>query len=76
MRHCLIICALLTAACADRAPVVARPYVPADLLTPCRTPLRVAATERDLAQNMLTRAADLDCANGKIEAIAQIIGPQ
>jgi hypothetical protein len=76
MRHCLIICAALTAACTDRAPNLAQPYVPADLLLPCRTQLRAAETERDLAQNMLTRAADLDCANGKIAAIAQIIAPQ
>lgn len=75
MRHCLIICALLTAGCAERA-VVATPYVPADLLTPCRTPLRVAETERDLARNMLIRAGDLNCANAKIEAVAAIInGP-
>jgi hypothetical protein len=76
MRHCLIICALLTSGCNRPPEQLAQPYVPADLLTPCRTPLRAAETERDLARNMLTRAADLDCANSKIAAIAEIIGPQ
>jgi hypothetical protein len=76
MRHCLIICALWMTGCDKRPPVVAQPYVPADLLVPCRPTLRPALTEGDFADNALARAEAYDCTVGKLEAVAQIIGPQ
>jgi hypothetical protein len=76
MRHCLIFCAALTAAC-DRPATLAPPYIPADLLTPCTTPAMPAETEREFARKVLRIAADRDCANAKIEAVATILqGPQ
>ena len=76
MRHCLIFCAALTAAC-DRPVTVAAPYIAAELLVPCVTPAMAAESEREFARKVLRIAADRDCANAKIEALAAIInGPQ
>jgi len=77
MHRCLIICALLISACAKPQPELVPPYVPADLLTPCLTPPMAATTEGQLAAKILRIAKDRDCANQKIEAIAEIVaGPQ
>jgi hypothetical protein len=77
MHRCLIICALLTSACARPQPEIVPPYVPADLLTPCLTPPMVAKTEGQFAAKMLRIASDRDCANQKIMSIGEIVaGPQ
>lgn len=80
MRHCLIICALALSACgADKPPstVVVRSHVPADLLRPCggwNGP--VPATEGQLILAAAAEKRGRLCANAKIEATAQIVGPQ
>lgn len=73
MHRCLIICALLTSACAKPQPVPIPPYVPADLLTPCLTPPMEAETEGQLAAKMIRIAKDRDCANQKILSVREII---
>lgn len=77
MHRCLIICALLTSACARPAPEPVPPYIPADLLTPCLTPAMASATDGQFARKVFRIAADRDCANQKILSIGEIInGPQ
>jgi hypothetical protein len=77
MRHCLIICALLTSGCAKALPEPLQPYIPADLLMPCLTPAMASETEGQFARKALRIAQDRDCANGKILAIGEIVaGPQ
>jgi hypothetical protein len=73
MRRCLIICALSISACSKPDPRPVQPYIPADLLTPCLTPALQSQTEGQLARKALRIAADRDCANAKIGAIAQIV---
>ena len=83
MRLCLIFCVLLTSGCAERVRTVYQsPYVPADLLTTCDTPLIIATTEGELMEKALRIARDRNCANAKIMATAEIltgvpmVGPQ
>lgn len=73
MRRCLIICALLTSGCDKPEVEPAKPYIPADLLTPCLTPPMSSKTEAQLARKMLRIAADRDCANTKIVSIGNIV---
>lgn len=79
MRLCLIICAALLAACGrDPAPevVYAAPPVEPSLLTPCSgwdgpTP----QTEGQLADAMLAEKRGRVCANGKLQAVAEVLAP-
>ncbi len=79
MRLCLLCCSLLLTGClrADPPRVVAPPPpVPADLLTPCPgyagPPPR---TEGRLADALLAEVRGRRCANGKLEAVSEILQP-
>lgn len=73
MRRCLIICALLISGCGEKRVEQAKPYIPADLLTPCLTPPMASKTEAQFARKVLRIAADRDCANTKIVSIGNIV---
>ena len=73
MHRCLIICALLTSACAKPQPEPVPPYIPADLLTPCLTPAMSVETEGQFARKAVRIALDRDCANQKILSIGEIV---
>lgn len=71
MRRCLIIFAAALAACGPD-PV---PVVPADMLTPCpgwrgRTP----ATQGELIRAASAEKAGRQCANLKLQGVAEIVG--
>jgi hypothetical protein len=56
--------------------VPVRPDVPADLLRPCPISDRVAETYRDLAILATEHLNSARCGNGRIVALAKIVGPQ
>ncbi|WP_276946647.1 Rz1-like lysis system protein LysC [Haematobacter massiliensis] len=62
--------------CASDPPaVVVPPPVPADLLRPCRGPsLAGVATVGALSDALVAYDRALGCANGKLEAIGEIVG--
>lgn len=56
--------------------VTVRPDVPAETLTPCPISDRKVRTVNELAVLATEHLRAAECANGKIEALARIIGPQ
>lgn len=74
MPRYLIILAVLLASCGSDPAI--NP-VPADLLTSCSGHMGpVPRNEKQLALALLSEIQGRQCANRKIEAIAEIIGPQ
>ena len=75
MRRLILFCALLSSGCASEPPaVIAPPAVPADLLRPCRGPsLAGVATVGALSDALVGYDRALRCANGKLEAIGEIV---
>ena len=53
-----------------------RPNIPAALLRPCVEHVAAISTPRDLADAYVKRGLVLNCANGKIVALAKIVGPE
>ena len=79
MNRCLIICALFLSACGASDPPVRVTHapVPADLLRPePGWTGRAPRTERDLALAVAAERAGRMRANGKLEAIAEIVSPK
>jgi hypothetical protein len=56
--------------------VYVRPDIPAETLTPCPISERKVRTVNELAALATEHLRSAECANGKVEAIARIIGPQ
>jgi hypothetical protein len=69
MRY-LFMAALFLTACDD---VLARQPIPAPLLEPVEVRCHAGTTERALGQCALRLRAGLDTANGKIEAIKELV---
>lgn len=77
MRLFLTCCVTLLSACAPDTPVVLRaPEVPAELLTPEPVPARPAETLADVGLLLVDYDQALGRANGKIVAVAKILGVQ
>lgn len=77
MRILILTSLIFSTACAKDAEYVAiRPDIPVETLTPCQISDRKVRTINELAALATEHLRAAECANGKIEAIAQIIGPQ
>ncbi|WP_226782222.1 Rz1-like lysis system protein LysC [Oceaniglobus trochenteri] len=75
MRSLILLCPIFFAACDKQIEYIeVSPDVPAELLTPCEISDRVAATYRDLAVLATEHLRSAECANGKIEAVGEIVG--
>lgn len=74
MRILILLCPIFFAAC-DRPVeyVTVKPTVAPDLLEPCAISERVAVTYRDLAVLATEHLGSARCANGKIEAVSDIL---
>lgn len=73
MRNFLIICAMLLAGCSSDEPLAVAPPIPADLLTGCPGYTgQVPRTERDIVLVVVAEKRGRECANAKIETIAQM----
>lgn len=55
--------------------VPVRPDIPAETLTPCPISDRKVRTVNELAALATEHLRSAQCANGKIEAVAEILGP-
>lgn len=56
--------------------ITLRPDIPAETLTPCPISDRQVRTVNELAALATEHLRSAECANGKIETIARIVGPQ
>lgn len=56
--------------------VTIRPDIPGETLTPCAISDRRAETVNELAILAAEHLRSAECANGKIEAITEIVGPE
>ena len=75
MRLCLLCCALLLSGCLRAPEVVAPPpAVPADLLRPCEGYIGpMPRIEGQLSDALIAEARGRACANGRLEAVRQIL---
>jgi hypothetical protein len=65
-----------TAACQTTTEYVyVTPDIPAETLTPCPISDRVVRTTNELAALATEHLRSAECANGKIETMAEILGP-
>ena len=71
----LISLIFLTACAKETEYVTLRPDIPTETLTPCPISDRKVRTVNELAALATEHLRAAECANGKIKAIAQIIGP-
>ena len=75
MHRCLIICAMLLAACGPKPAI--QPYIPADLLQPVAGYIGPApTTEGALIAAAIAEKRGREAANSKLAAISEILGPQ
>lgn len=75
MKHLILILPIFCAGCLGRTEYVAAPVeIETETLTPCAISDRQAETYRDLAVLATEHLQSARCANGKIVAIAEIIG--
>ncbi|MDX5412894.1 MAG: endonuclease Q family protein [Rhodobacterales bacterium] len=67
----------LTACAPADAPryIYLRPEIPKETLTPCPISKRAPRTVNDLAILATEHLRSAECANGKIQTIARIVGP-
>lgn len=76
MRLLILISLIFLTACAKETEFVTlRPDIPAETLTPCPISERKVRTVNELAALATEHLRAAECANGKIEAVARIIGP-
>lgn len=74
MRNLILTLPIFCAACGPQIEYVpVDPDIPAETLTPCPISDRVAETYRDLAVLATEHLNTARCANGKIEAVAEIL---
>lgn len=77
MRILILILPIFLTACATATEyVMVRPDIPAETLTPCPISDRKVQTVKELAALATEHLRAAECANGKIEAVAKIVGPQ
>lgn len=77
MRPLILISLIFLTACAKETEYVTiRPDIPAETLTPCEISDRKVQTVNELAALATEHLRAAECANGKIQTIARIIGPQ
>jgi hypothetical protein len=78
MRRLILILPIFLMACGqpETETVYLMPDIPVDLLVPCAVSARVAETYRDLAVLATEHLNTAQCANGKIEALGQILTPK
>ncbi len=78
MRLLILISLIFLTACGGTTIeyVAVMPDIPAETLTPCPISDRKVRTVNELAALATEHLRSAECANGKIETIAQIIGPQ
>ena len=75
MRRLILILPLALIACVPATEYVAlRPDIPGETLTPCPISDRQVRTVNELAALAAEHRRSAECANGKIEAIAKIVG--
>lgn len=76
--RCLILISLIFLTGCERPTeyIYVRPDIPAETLTPCPISERKVRTVNELAALATEHLRAAECANGKIETIAQIIGLQ
>ena len=75
MRPCILILPLVLTACVPATEYVTlRPDIPGETLTPCPISDRQVRTVNELAALATEHRRSAECANGKIEAIAKIVG--
>jgi hypothetical protein len=76
MRPLILILPIFLIACVKTEYVYVSPEIPAETLTACPISDRQVRTVNELAALATEHLRAAECANGKIETIAQIIGPQ
>jgi hypothetical protein len=54
--------------------VTIKPDIPAETLTPCQISDRKVSTVKELAALATEHLRSAECANGKIETVAEIVG--
>jgi hypothetical protein len=75
MRSLILTLPIFLAACDPRTEyVTVAPFVAAELLVSCPISDRVAQTYRDLAVLAKEHLRSAECANGKVEAVAKVLG--
>jgi uncharacterized membrane protein len=75
MRLLILILPIFLIGCATTEYVYVRPDIPAETLTPCPISERKVRTVNELAALATEHLRAAECANGKIEAVAGILGP-
>jgi hypothetical protein len=68
-----LVIALAAASCTPAVQEL-RTYIPDNLLEPCLQQQTEIRTSRDLADAYIRRGKALNCANGKLAAIKEIVG--
>lgn len=76
MRFSILILPIFLIACVETEYVYVSPQIPSETLTPCPISDRKVRTVNELAALATEHLRSAECANGKIEAVAKIIGPQ
>jgi hypothetical protein len=77
MRLLILISLIFLTACGGTTIeyVEVKPDIPSETLTPCPISDRKVRTVNELAALATEHLRSAECANGKIEAVAEIIGP-
>lgn len=76
MHRLILILPIVSTACAPVSEAVyVRPDIPAETLTPCPISDRKVRTVNELAALATEHLRSAECANGKIEVMAEIYGP-
>lgn len=77
MRPLILILPIFLTACEKQIEYVyVRPDIPAETLTPCEISDRKVRTVNELAALATEHLRSAECANGKLAAVGEIIGPQ
>lgn len=75
MRFSILILPIFLIACVKTEYVYVSPQIPSETLTPCAISDRKVRTVNELAALATEHLRSAECANSKIEAVAEIIGP-
>lgn len=76
MRHLALTLPIWLTACGATEYVYVKPDIPAETLTPCAISGRKVKTVNELAVLATEHLRSAECANGKIVAIADIVGAE
>ena len=75
MRLLILISLTFLTACVKTEYVYVSPQIPAETLTPCAISDRKVRTVNELAALATEHLRSAECANGKLVAVAEIVGP-